>query len=446
MRKHRTIEMDMVHGPLYRNLVLFSLPLMAANLLQMAFNAADTIVVGKFSGQRALAAVGATAPIINLIVSLFAGLAIGANIVIARAIGKGDRGEISIGVNTGYWLSIVSGILLTVFGMLLSPMLLKAMGTPDDIISLSVLYLRIYFLGAIPLLIYDFGSAALRARGDTLHPTIYLCISGVLNVVLNLFFVIILHHSVDGVAMATVISEAVSAVLVSWSLAREADETKLVPALIRFHREETLQILKVGIPAGLQSMMWAISNIAVQSSLNTFGSVVVAGNSAAQSIESFVYIGMEAFSQAAITFTSQNAGAGEKKQIRRLLIVLSVMMFVVSFGIGAVLTLTGRYCLRLYTNDEAVIRAGMVRMRFVVFWLFLNGLLDVPASSLRGMGYGTLPTVIMLAGIVGIRLLYIATIFQAMPTLDVLYFCFPLSWAITLVLQYGFWIYAYRRF
>jgi len=390
--------MDMVHGPLIKNIFIFSVPLMMANLLEIAFNAADTIVVGKFSGQEALAAVGATGPIVNFMVSLFNGLAIGSNIVIARQLGSGKKDRISASVHTSYFLALAGGILLTIIGLLGSILFLDFMGTPSNIIDQSALYLRIYFMGSIPLLIYNFGSAVLRSKGDTAHPTLYLAIGGILNVILNLYFVIVLQMSVAGVAIATVISESVSAVLVTIQLMRENDSIRLDLRKIKMDRSLASSIMKIGIPAGLQSMMWSISNVAVQSGINGFGSTAVAGNSAAANIEGFVYIGMGAFSQACITFTSQCAGAGEKQRIKKILWLLVLLMIVSSWTVGSLAWFFGRFFLSFFTNDSSVIDMGMIRMWYVVFWLWLNGVLDIPASSLRGMGYSTTPTVAMLLG------------------------------------------------
>ncbi len=444
MHDHKS--MDMVHGPLVRNILIFAFPLMLSNLLQIAFNAADTIIVGKFSGQAALAAVGATGSLINLIISLFNGLGISSNIVIARQIGRNEKERISASVHTAYFLAIAGGILLTVIGLFLSPVMLGFMGTPENIVDLSTLYLRIYFLGSLPMLIYNFGAAILRSGGDTARPTFYMMVSGVLNVILNLIFVIGLKLSVAGVAAATVISQTVSAVMITRALLRETGDLKLDFKKLMPDRELTGLIMKIGIPAGLQGMMWAISNVAVQSAINSFGSIVVAGNAAAANIESFVYIGMGAFNQAAITFTSQNAGAGDKARIRRIFHTILVMIVAASWSVGALSWLFGRTLLSFYTNDPAVVDAGMVRMWYVVFWLFINGILDVPAASMRGMGYSSLPTVVMLLGIVGVRLVYIQTIWKANPTLEVLYFCFPLSWVITCILQYFFWRRCFKNF
>jgi putative MATE family efflux protein len=439
-------SMDMVHGPLLKNIFVFSLPLMMANLLEIAFNAADTIVVGKFSGQEALAAVGATGPIVNFMVSLFTGLAIGSNIVIARQLGSGQKERISASVHTSYFIALAGGLILTVFGVFGSIYFLSAMGTPSNIIDRSALYMQIYFVGSIPLLIYNFGSAVLRSKGDTIHPTVYLAVGGILNVILNLYFVIGLGMSVAGVAIATVISESVSAVLVTLQLMHEKDSLRLDLRKIRCDRSLAASILKIGLPAGLQSMMWSISNLVVQSGINSFGSTAVAGNSAAANIEGFVYIGMGAFSQACITFTSQCAGAGEKQRIKKLVWVLVVLMIVSSWSVGALAWLFGRFFLSFFTNDTAVIEMGMIRMWYIVFWLWLNGVLDIPASSMRGMGYSSTPTIAMLLGIVGVRLLYIGTIWRLNPTLETLYLCFPISWVITIVILFTLWKFFYQRF
>lgn len=429
----------MIHGPLLPSILKFAVPVMLAALLQIAFNAADTIVVGKFSGQQALAAVGATGAIINMVISLFIGISMGANIVIATQIGSGRKERIHDAVHTSYFLALAGGILLTFVGYFLAPLLLKAIRTPEDILDLASLYMRIYFLGAIPLLVYDFGSAILRAKGDTVRPTVYMTVSGILNIVLNLYTVIVLKMSVAGVAIATVVSETLSAVLVTIALCRDSGDLHLDLKKIRLDPDLSSQILRIGIPAGLQSMMWALSNIAIQSSLNTYGSVIVAGNSAGQNIESFVYISMQGFNQACITFISQNYGARDRKRIHQVFHITLLLNIAVAFLAGLVINLNGDLFTSFYTNDPEVIDAAAWRLKYVVFWLFLNAAMDIPASAMRGVGVSNLPTILMVGGIVGVRLAYIALIWRANPTLPVLYLCFPVSWTITCILMFVSW-------
>ena len=438
-------EIDMLHGPLVKGILLFALPLMLSNLLQIGLNAADTIIVGKFSGQHALAAVGATGSIINLVVSLFNGIAIGANILIASLIGKGDRHLIRDGVHTSYFIAVVGGFILMIIGNILTVPMLHLINTPDDIISLSALYMRIYFVGALPLLVYNFGAAILRSKGDTARPARYLMISGIVNVVLNLLTVVVLKWSVAGVAISTVISETLSAFLVTKALMKEEDETRLVLKDIRMNPVQIREILKVGIPTGLQSSMWGISNMAIQSAINSFGSVIVAGDSAALNLESFVYIGMGAIGNAAVTFVSQNYGAKNKKRIGEIIAVTTVLIAVISFLEGAIIHFNGSFFLSLYTDEPLVVEAGKLRLAYVTFWLFLNGILDIPADGLRGMGYGTLPTLIMFVGIVCVRVVYVYTIFAYFRTMPALYLCYPVSWIVTMILQFTVFFHVYRK-
>lgn len=438
-------EIDMLHGPLVKGILLFALPLMLSNLLQIGLNAADTIIVGKFSGQHALAAVGATGSIINLVVSLFNGIAIGANILIASLIGKGDRHLIRDGVHTSYFIAVIGGIILMIIGNILTVPMLHLINTPDDIISLSALYMRIYFVGALPLLVYNFGAAILRSKGDTARPARYLMISGIVNVVLNLLTVVVLKWSVAGVAISTVISETLSAFLVTKALMKEEDETRLVLKDIRMNPVQIREILKVGIPTGLQSSMWGISNMAIQSAINSFGSIIVAGDSAALNLESFVYIGMGAIGNAAVTFVSQNYGAKNKKRIGEIIAVTTVLIAVISFLEGAIIHFNGSFFLSLYTDEPLVVEAGKLRLAYVTFWLFLNGILDIPADGLRGMGYGTLPTLIMFVGIVCVRVVYVYTIFAYFKTMPALYMCYPVSWIVTMILQFTVFFHVYRK-
>lgn len=441
-RNDRTI--DMINGPMLTNIVQFAIPVMLAAMLEMVFNAADTIIVGKFSGQHALAAVGATGSIVFFLTSLFGGLSSGVNVVVAKYIGRRDEDMIRKSVHTSYLTAAVGGILLTIAGVIAAKPLLELMKTPEDIIGLSALYLRIFWLSSVFMMIYNFGSAILRSNGDTRRPFHYLAFAGMLNVVLNIFFVVVLKMSVAGVAIATVISQAVSAVLITNALLHEEGFMKLEMKHLHFDREILSEIIRIGVPAGLQGTVFSISNLVIQSRINALGSVIVAGNSAAVNIEDFVYIGMIGFSQACITFTSQNVGAGRYDQIKKIMWLTLALNIISGYVVGLIIRLNGTFFLSLYTNDAAVVDAGMYRLKYVTYWLFLNGVMDIFVCSMRGMGQSTLPTLLSLAGICGLRLLYIAIFCGAGSSLATLYFCFPLSWVVTSVIQFVLWVVVYR--
>lgn len=442
-------SIDMVNGHLFKNVIKFSVPLMITTLLQMCFNTADTIVVGRFAGDNALAAVGATGSLCFLMVTMFNGLAMGANVVIAKYFGAKDDEGVSKSVHTSMMLSLISGVILTIIGLIFAKPLLQMMSTPSSIIDLSVLYLRIYFSGAIFFLVYNFGAAVLRSKGDTKRPVYYLSVSGILNIILNLVLVIVFHMGVAGVALATTISNALSSVLVVLTLFRETDATKLHFSKFKLDKAISIDILKIGIPAGIQQAMFALSNLVVQSSINSFdSSVIVAGNSAASNIETFVYVGMT-FSSATMTFISQNIGAGNYKAIKKITAITMLLNAGVAFLLGFIVWSFGTPLLGLYTSsaDSAqVISVGLVRITWVVFFLWLNAIMDVFIASLRGMGISTTPTVTMIICICGLRLLWLFTVFPAHRTIETIYYCFPISWAVSsLVLGVMWWI-AYRKF
>ncbi len=444
--KHKSNDIDMVNGPLMKNLFIFAVPLMFTNFLQILFNAADTVVVGKFAGQHALAAVGATGSIVFLLTALFNGLSTGSNVVIAKLLGSKDDERIKKTVHTSMAIALWGGILLAVVGVFFAKYLLVAMSTPSDIINLSDLYMKIYFGGSIFLLIYNFGAAVLRSKGDTKRPLYFLMFSGVLNVVLNLIFVINFKMSVAGVALATIISEAVSAFLVVYTLMHEEDATRLELRKIKLDMDIARDIMHVGIPAGIQGMVFSISNVVIQSSINSFGSsTIVAGNSAGANLEGFVYIGMMSFTQATITFTSQNYGAKNYSAIKKILNATLLLTAFSGFLVGFIVWIFGDFFLSLYANEPQVIDVGMIRLTYVALLLFLNGILDVYVSSMRGMGSSTLPTVIMLVGICGVRLVWIWTVFAAIPTLEIIYLCFPISWIVTAIIQGGLWLHTYKK-
>lgn len=446
MSEKKKQSIDMIHGPLLKNIWIYSVPLMATNFLQMLFNAADTVVVGRFAGEQALAAVGATGSLCFLLISLFNGLSMGSNVLIARYIGANDHDKIEKAVHTSITLAAISGILLTGIGYFLSRPLLEMMSTPSDIIDLSELYMRIYFVGTFFGLIYNFGASILRAKGDTKRPLYFLCISGITNVVLNLVFVVVFQMSVAGVAIATVISQALSTVMVCKTLREEKDATQLDFKKLGIDLSMVWNIVKIGVPAGIQGMVFSLSNVVVQSSINSFdSSTIVAGNSAGANVENFVYIGMMAFTQACITFTSQNIGAKNYGRVKEIFKTTMILDMIAALSMGFIVWYFGDFFLGFYTSEPAVIEAGMSRLFWVALFLILNGILDVFVCSMRGMGYSTLPTAVMIVGICGVRLTWLWTVFPMHRTLDVIYMCFPISWTITSIIQGVFWVYCHNK-
>lgn len=426
-------SIDMCNGSILPKLLAFALPLMFSSILQLLFNAADIVVVGRFCGEESLAAVGSTSSIINLLTNLFIGLSVGANVLVARFFGAREKNKLHDTVHTAVALSLVSGLLLTVFGVAFTKQILIWMQSPDNVLDLSALYLRIYFLGMTATMLYNFASSVLRAVGDTKRPLYYLLFAGAVNVVLNLFFVIVCHMNVAGVGLATVISQCVSAALIVRCLVREQEDYRLCIRDIRFHNEPLRKILRIGLPAGLQGTVFSLSNVVIQSSVNSFGATVMAGNAAAMNIEGFVYMAMNAFHQAAVSFVSQNWGAGKFDRINKITLRVLGCVIVTGclFGWGAVLL--GHPLLSIYSPKETVIREGMARLSVICATYALCGMMDVMVGVLRGLGYSVMPMIVSLLGACGLRLLWIFTIFRVPEyhTTRVLYFSYPMSWTIT---------------
>ena len=442
----KTQTIDMVNGPLLKNICIFSVPLMLTNLVQMMFNAADAVVMGRFAGQQALAAVGATSSLCFLLISLFNGLSVGSNVVIARYLGANDLGKVEKSVHTSIATAMLSGVFLMIVGFFASRPLLQMMSTPTDIIDLSELYMRIYFVGTFFTLIYNFGAAIFRSVGDTKRPLYFLLISGVIKVVLSLLFVIVFQWGVAGVALSTAIGQAIAAAMVCLTLIKEKGPHHLDFKKLSIDVPMALDIIKIGVPAGIQGMVFALSNVVIQSSINSFNSsVIVAGNSAANNIENFVYIGMSAFTQACITFTSQNIGAHKLQRVGTIFKQSMILTILSAASIGFLAWFFGEFFLGLYTPDAAVVEAGMVRLLWVTMPLWLNGVLDVFVASMRGFGYSTGPTILTIVGICGVRLTWIWTVFQLHRSLDVIYMCFPLSWIITSIVLGLYWFKCYRK-
>lgn len=431
-------EMDMTTGPLLPKVLMFSLPLIASGILQLLFNAADMVVVGRYAGKECLAAVGSTGSLINLMVNVFIGLSVGSSVTVARAFGANDPAAVHRSVHTAVSLALIAGMLVGLIGFLFCRPLLRLMENP--VLDLASTYMRIYFLGMPFNMIYNFGASILRAVGDTKRPLRYLTIAGVVNVVLNLILVIVFHMNVAGVAIATVVSQAISAVLVLLCLMRSHGAVHLDLRELCIHRRELMDIAKVGLPAGLQGSLFSISNVLIQASVNSFGEVVVAANSAGSNLEGFVYTSMNAIHQAALTFASQNLGAGKIRRVRRSMWICLGTVTVIGLVMGMAMYLCGRPLLSLYLDDPhaidpltgiSVLDYGLKRMFYILPLYCLCGLMDVAVGTLRGIGYSVMPMLVSLTGACLFRVVWILTVFAANPTLDVLYVSYPISWALT---------------
>lgn len=421
----------MCEGPLLGKMLVFTVPLICSSILQLLFNAADTVVVGKYAGKEALAAVGSTSALINLLVNLFVGLSVGANILVSRYYGAKKEEDISDTVHTSMLVAGLAGIALAVVGNVFAKRLLLWMGSPDDVVDLAALYMKIYFAGMPVTLIYNYGSSILRAIGDTKRPLYYLFTAGVINVVLNLLFVIELDLSVAGVALATVIAQAVSAGLLLRCMYRMEGSCRLEPKKLKIHREKVWLLLRHGLPAGLQGSVFSFSNVLIQSSINSFGSVAMAGSSAASNLEGFVYASMNAFQQTALCFTSQNLGGGKPERIRKVLWNCLGLVTVVGVVMGGGFYLLGKPLLGIYSPDPEIIAYGLVRLKWITRIYFLCGLMDTMVGMLRGLGSAVVPMIVSMIGACGFRIIWIQTIFAQHHLLDVLYISYPVSWIIT---------------
>ena len=426
----RSFEIDMTNGPILGKLIRFALPLALSGILQLLFNAADIVVVGRFAGSQALAAVGSTGALINLIVTLFMGISVGANVLVSQYYGAGNKKDLSETVHTAIFSSLLFGVALIAVGIALARPMLEMMETPPDVLDQAVLYMRIYFVGMPVLMLYNFGAAILRAVGDTQRPLYFLMLAGVINVVLNLFFVIVLHMGVAGVAAATSISQAVSAFLVFWCLVKVEGDYRLYPKQMRIYKDKLWKMMKIGLPAGIQGASFSISNVLIQSSINSFGAVAMAGNTAAANIEGFVSMGMDSFSQAALSFTGQNLGAGKPKRVNRVMVLCLAMGCATGLVLGLLANLLGTQLLGIYSSDPAVIDYGLIRLRITCMFQFAGGLMGVMVGVLRGMGASLIPMIITISSVCGFRVVWIFTVFAASPTLQTLYVSYPVTWAL----------------
>lgn len=436
MRKR--YEIDMCNGPLLKSMLLFAIPLMCSSMLQLLFNAADLIVISNFRGEDSMSAVGSNTALINLLTNLFVGLSVGVNVLVARYYGARKEKELKASVHTAISLSIVSGIMLMVIGIIFARDFLILMRVPKRVLPLATTYLRIYFIGMPAMMVYNFGSSVLRAVGDTKRPLYYLTVAGVVNVIVNLLLVVGAGRDVEGVAVATVFSQNISAVLILRALIKEESTIKLSIKQLRIEKNSLFNIFKIGIPAGIQGVIFALSNVLIQSSINSFGEITLAGNAAAANIENFVYMGMNAFHQAAVSFTGQNVGAGKKERIGKILITAQGCVIAVGLIMGIGALLLGNPLLSIYSSDTLVIAAGMRRLYIISATYALCGIMDVFVGVLRGMGYSVMPMIVSLVGACGLRILWLATVFKIPEyhTIEVVYLSYPITWLITLCVHF----------
>ena len=439
---------NMLTGPLFPSIVSYTIPIILTGVLQLLFHAADLVVVGT-KGEIYLSAVGATNAITNLIVNLFIGLSVGGGVTMAHAMGSRDQEAMHRTVHTALPTAVIGGVVLTVAGIALSETFLRWMGTPESVLPYATLYMRIFFGGMVFNMVYNFGAALLRAAGDTRGPLVYLTIAGVANVLLNLIFVLVLGMTVDGVALATIISQGISAVLVVLALMRRTDAARLQLKKLRIYKTQILKIIRLGLPAGIQGSLFSVSNVMIQSSINSFGEIFMAGSTAAGSLEGFVYVTMNAFHQTALNFTGQNLGAGQYKRMRKVLWICLGCVMAVGMAVGGGFYLLREPLLRIYIvespNAAQAIAAGAERMMYVCLPYFFLGMMDVTTGALRGIGSSLAPMIISVLGVCGLRIGWVYTVFAADPTPETLFVSYPISWAITFVAQLVAFILIYRR-
>ena len=438
-------EIDMLHGPLFMKMIMFTLPLAASSILQQLFNSVDVAVMGRFASSQALAAVGSNAPVISLLINLFMGVSMGANVIISNHIGQNDRRSIRDAISTVGLVAIVSGLLMMVVGILVARPILTMMDTPADVLDMAVTYLRIFFLGIPFFMIFDFGSAILRSMGDTRRPLYILVAAGIVNTFLNLVFVIIFHMGVAGVAIATSVANAVSAALIIYLLLHEKEPYRLRPKKFYIEWKELKRMLQIGVPAGLQGMVFSVSNVLLQASINGYGSDAIAGSAAAVNFEYYCYFIIGAFNGAAISFTGQNYGAGLNHRVKRIFAICLFMGFVGCAALNWFFIWQEDFFLRLFTDSPAVIAFGKTRMHIALAWQSIAAFYEISGSVLRGMGKSIEPTLITVFGTCLLRIVWIYTIMPGWRGFDHLITVYPVSWAITAVMMLGLYFWQTRH-
>ena len=435
---------NMLQGALLGGILSYTIPIILTSVLQLLFNAADLVVVGRFCGSISVAAVGATGSITSLIVNLFIGLSVGAGVTVAHGVGSREDQVVHRTVHTAIPMALVCGLVLTGVGICYSESFLRMMGTPENVLKLSALYMKIYFAGITFTMVYNFAAAILRAVGDTKSPLLFLTIAGVVNVVLNMIFVMCFHMNVAGVALATIISQGISAVAMVIVLMRRTDAARLCLTKMRFYAVQLLKIVRIGLPAGIQSSLFSISNVLIQSSVNSFGHVLMSGNAASQNLEGFLYVSMNAFHQTAVNYIGQNVGAKQYKRVKKILWICLACVTVMGIAMGSFMCIFGEKLLSIYITDSPeALHWGLIRLNIICQTYFVCGLMDVSTGALRGMGASISPMVISVLGVCGIRIGWIMTVFrmEQFHTPQSLYISYLFSWAVTFLIQ----LYAFFR-
>lgn len=431
LRKH----IDMLEGSIFKNMLLFSIPIIFTNCIQILYNAADIMVVGKFGSDAALSGVSASTSLINLIVNFFIGLSVGVNVVIANRVGANDRDGAQKGVNTTVFIAVIGGIVAACIGFFFCESLLKLMKTPENTLPEAVKYVKIYFLGVPGILITNFGSSVLRSVGDTKRPLYFMTISGFLNVVLNLLFVIVFDMNAAGVALATTISNYLSATLIFMSLTKVEEICRLYIKKIKFDVKTALEIARIGIPSGINSCMFSLSNVIIQSSINTFGDLAVSGNGIATNLDNFLSTSMSSVYQAAMTFTSQNRGAKKYERFKPIFFNGLLIDLILWFIIGGTLMIFKVPLLNLFTDNSIVVDYAIVKVNILLTGFILGGFMDISTGCLRGLGLSTLPMIVSIAGVCGFRILWVYSVFKMFSTLESLYISYPVSWLLTFAIN-----------
>ncbi len=428
-------SLDMTSAPFLKKIFIFSLPLILTGLLQLAYNTADVVVVGRFAGSEALAAVGSTGSLINLLLNVFIGLSMGSGVMVARHIGSQDDERVHNCTHTAMLLSLLSGIFIGIFGFFMSGKLLVLMGSPEDVLPLATLYLKIYFMGCPGSVVYNFGSAIVRATGDTKKPLIILASTGLVNVALNLILVIVFHMGVSGVAIATIVSQYLSAIMIVIHLTKMNNACRLHFSKLRICKTELLKIIQIGLPAGIQNSLFSVSNVIIQSTVNSFGSVAMAGIAAGSNYDSYVYTATNAIAQTTMTFSSQNMGAGKYENIGKIYRYCITITVIIGVVMGALGTVFSEFIVGFFSTDKDVVAIGAQRLALVMPFYVFCSLMDVVAGQLRGVGESFKPMVVSLLGACGVRLFWIYAILPLNRTLIFLYWAYPISWFVTFVIQ-----------